>query len=59
LEAYQFLGQRKNAAGLKQIRAALSFPAASEAYSFLGEEKNAASRKQIALSFAYRHWDLK
>jgi integrase len=32
-----------------------------EAYSFLGEGKNAASLKQIraALSFAYRHWDLK
>ena len=32
-----------------------------EAYRFLGEGKNAASLKQIraALSFAYRHWDLK
>ena len=32
-----------------------------EGYSFLGEGKNAASLKQIraALSFAYRHWDLK
>jgi len=39
----------------------LSFPAASEAYRFLGEGKNAASLKQIraALSFAYKHWDLK
>jgi hypothetical protein len=37
------------------------FPTALEAYRFLGEEKNAASLKQIraALSFAYRHWDLK
>jgi site-specific recombinase XerD len=40
---------------------ALSFPTALEGYSFLGEGKNAASLKQIraALSFAYRHWDLK
>jgi site-specific recombinase XerD len=40
---------------------ALSFPTAPEAYQFLGEGKNAASLKQIraALSFAYRHWDLK
>jgi hypothetical protein len=32
-----------------------------EAYRFLGEGKNAASLKQIraALSFAYKHWDLK
>jgi hypothetical protein len=32
-----------------------------EAYRFLGNGKNAASLKQIraALSFAYRHWDLK
>jgi hypothetical protein len=32
-----------------------------EAYRFLGEAKNAASLKQIraALSFAYKHWDLK
>ena len=38
-----------------------SFPTASEAYRFLGEGKNAASLKQIraALSFAYKHWDLK
>jgi hypothetical protein len=37
------------------------FPAAFEAYRFLGEGKNAASLKQIraALSFAYKHWDLK
>jgi hypothetical protein len=33
LKAYRFLGEGKNAAGLKQIRA--------------------------ALSFAYKHWDLK
>jgi hypothetical protein len=34
---------------------------ALEAYRFLGEAKNAASLKQIraALSFAYKHWDLK
>ena len=34
---------------------------AFEAYRFLGEGKNAASLKQIraALSFAYKHWDLK
>ena len=34
---------------------------ALEAYRFLGEGKNAASLKQIraALSFAYKHWDLK
>ena len=40
---------------------ALSFPTALEGYTFLGEGKNAASLKQIraALSFAYRHWDLK
>jgi hypothetical protein len=39
----------------------LSFPTALEAYRFLGEGKNAASLKQIraALSFAYKHWDLK
>ena len=32
-----------------------------EAYRFLGNGKNAASLKQIraALSFAYKHWDLK
>jgi hypothetical protein len=32
-----------------------------EAYRFLGYGKNAASLKQIraALSFAYKHWDLK
>jgi integrase len=32
-----------------------------EAYRFLGKGKNAASLKQIraALSFAYKHWDLK
>ena len=32
-----------------------------EAYRFLGDGKNAASLKQIraALSFAYKHWDLK
>ena len=32
-----------------------------QAYRFLGEGKNAASLKQIraALSFAYKHWDLK
>jgi site-specific recombinase XerD len=40
---------------------ALSFPTALQVYRFLGEGKNAASLKQIraALSFAYRHWDLK
>ena len=40
---------------------ALSFPTAPEAYRFLGEGKNAASLKQIraALSFAYKHWDVK
>jgi site-specific recombinase XerD len=40
---------------------ALSFPTALEAYRFLGEGKNAASLKQIraALSFAYKHWDMK
>ena len=40
---------------------ALSFPTALEGYTFLGEGKNAASLKQIraALSFAYRHWDIK
>jgi integrase len=34
---------------------------ALKAYRFLGEGKNAASLKQIraALSFAYKHWDLK
>ena len=34
---------------------------APEAYRFLGEGKNAASLKQIraALSFAYKHWDVK
>ena len=39
----------------------LPFPCALEAYRFLGEGKNAASLKQIraALSFAYKHWDLK
>ena len=39
----------------------LPFPAALEAYRFLGKGKNAASLKQIraALSFAYKHWDLK
>jgi integrase len=39
----------------------LPFPIALEAYRFLGEGKNAASLKQIraALSFAYKHWDLK
>jgi hypothetical protein len=40
----------------------LPFPTAlEEAYRFLGEGKNAASLKQIraALSFAYKHWDLK
>jgi hypothetical protein len=32
-----------------------------EAYRFLGEAKNARASKQIraALSFAYKHWDLK
>jgi hypothetical protein len=32
-----------------------------EAYRFLGDGKNVASPKQIraALSFAYKHWDLK
>jgi site-specific recombinase XerD len=40
---------------------ALSFPTAPEAYRFLGEGKNAANLKQIraALSFAYKHWDVK
>jgi hypothetical protein len=39
----------------------LPFPTALETYWFLGEGKNAASLKQIraALSFAYKHWDLK
>ena len=39
----------------------LPFPAALEAYRFLGDGKNSASLKQIraALSFAYKHWDLK
>jgi integrase len=39
----------------------LPFPVALEAYRFLGDGKNAASLKQIraALSFAYKHWDLK
>jgi site-specific recombinase XerD len=39
----------------------LPFPNALEAYRFLGDGKNAASLKQIraALSFAYKHWDLK
>ena len=34
---------------------------ALEAYRFLGDGKNAASPKQLrtALSFAYKHWDLK
>ena len=43
------------------IHEALSFPTALEGYRFLGEGKNAASLKQIraALSFAYKHWDLK
>jgi integrase len=40
---------------------ALSFPTAPEAYRFLGQGKNAATLKQIraALSFAYKHWDVK
>jgi site-specific recombinase XerD len=40
---------------------ALSFPTTPEAYRFLGEGKNAANLKQIraALSFAYKHWDVK
>jgi integrase len=39
----------------------LPFPTALDTYPFLGEGKNAASLKQIraALSFAYKHWDLK
>ena len=39
----------------------LPFPEALEAYRFLSEGRNAASLKQIraALSFAYKHWDLK
>ena len=39
----------------------LPFPSALDAYRFLGDGKNAASLKQIraALSFAYKHWDLK
>jgi site-specific recombinase XerD len=39
----------------------LPFPTVLEAYRFLGEGKNAASLKQIraALSFAFKHWDLK
>ena len=39
----------------------LPFPAALDAYRFLGDGKNAARLKQIraALSFAYKHWDLK
>ena len=40
---------------------ALSFPTVPEAYRFLGEGKSAANLKQIraALSFAYKHWDVK
>ena len=47
--------------GRKFRSASLSFPTALEAYRFLGEGKNAASLKQIraALSFAYKHWDMK
>jgi integrase len=39
----------------------LPFPEALEIYRFLGKEKGPASLKQIraALSFAYKHWDLK
>jgi hypothetical protein len=39
----------------------LPFPTALDAYRFLGDGKNAVSLKQIraALSFAYKHWDLK
>ena len=39
----------------------LPFPNALEAYRFLGDGKGPASLKQIraALSFAYRHWNLK
>ena len=39
----------------------LPFPTALEAYRFLGEAKNARASKKIraALSFAYKHWDLK
>jgi integrase len=39
----------------------LPFPDALEIYAFLGKEKGPASLKQIraALSFAYKHWDLK
>ena len=40
---------------------ALSFPTVPEAYRFLGEGKSAPNLKQIraALSFAYKHWDVK
>jgi hypothetical protein len=43
------------------IRGGLPFPTVLEAYRFLSEGTNAASLKQIraALSFAYKHWDLK
>ncbi|MDQ3621068.1 MAG: tyrosine-type recombinase/integrase [Verrucomicrobiota bacterium] len=39
----------------------LPFSAAQEAYSWLGDKKGSATIKQIraALSFAYKHWDLK
>jgi integrase/recombinase XerC len=39
----------------------LPLPVAQEAYGWLGEKKGAATIKQIraALSFAYKHWDLK
>jgi integrase len=49
------------AAGSRVDPRAVSFPTALEAYRFLGEGKNASSLKQIraALSFAYKHWDLK
>jgi len=48
------------AAALNFDPRSLPFPAL-EAYRFLGDGKNAANLKQIraALSFAYKHWDLK
>ena len=49
------------AAALNLDPRSLLFPEALEIYGFLGKEKGPASLKQIraALSFAYKHWDLK
>jgi integrase len=49
------------AAALSLDPRSLPFPEALEAYRFLGKEKGTASLKQIraALSFSYKHWDLK